>query len=164
MAEIYDRHASGLYGFLLSFSGGREAEARDALQEVFVRLATRPDVLRGVRDERAFLLRVAYRLAVDAARRRGTRARHEERFGSERVPLFAPAADSDAAAYRAALDEALCELPAEQRAVVHLKLWEGLTFEAIAVALDIPANTAASRYRYGLDKLRARLRPVYEAL
>ncbi len=56
------------------------------------------------------------------------------------------------------------ELPPEQRAVVHLKLWEELTFEAIAEALDLPANTAASRYRYGLDKLRERLRPLYEEI
>ena len=59
---------------------------------------------------------------------------------------------------------ALGELPEEQRAVVHLKLWEGLTFEQIAAALDISPNTAASRYRYGLDKLRERLRPLYEEM
>jgi RNA polymerase sigma-70 factor, ECF subfamily len=59
---------------------------------------------------------------------------------------------------------ALGELPAEQRAVVHLKHWEGLTFEGIAAALEIPPNTAASRYRYGLDKLRGRLRPLYEEM
>ena len=39
-----------------------------------------------------------------------------------------------------------------------------LTFEQIAVALDISPNTAASRYRYGLDKLRGRLRPLYEEI
>jgi RNA polymerase sigma-70 factor (ECF subfamily) len=55
-------------------------------------------------------------------------------------------------------------LPAEQRAVVHLKLWAGLTFEKIADALDIPLNTAASRYRYGLDKMREHLRPLYEEM
>ena len=63
-----------------------------------------------------------------------------------------------------ALSEALHELPPQQRAVVHLKLWEGLTFEAIADALDLPLNTAASRYRYGIDKLRQRLRPLYEEI
>ena len=47
---------------------------------------------------------------------------------------------------------------------MHLKLWEGLTFEEIAAALDISPNTAASRYRYGLDKLRDRLRPLYEEM
>ena len=59
---------------------------------------------------------------------------------------------------------ALGELPPDQRAVVHLKLWEGLTFEAIAATLDLPLNTAASRYRYGLDKLRDHLRPLYEEI
>jgi RNA polymerase sigma-70 factor (ECF subfamily) len=48
--------------------------------------------------------------------------------------------------------------------VVHLKLWEHQTFEEIAQILDIPPNTAASRYRYGLDKLRLRLRPLYEEI
>jgi len=62
------------------------------------------------------------------------------------------------------LSRALAELPPEQRAVVHLKLWEGLTFEQIAAALEIPLNTAVSRYRYGLDKLRERLRPLYEEI
>jgi RNA polymerase sigma-70 factor (ECF subfamily) len=62
------------------------------------------------------------------------------------------------------LSDALRDLPNEQRAVVHLKLWEGLTFDAIAEALGIPPNTAASRYRYGLDKLRHRLRPFYEEI
>jgi len=54
--------------------------------------------------------------------------------------------------------------PEEQRAIVHLKLWEQMTFAQIAESLDIPANTAASRYRYGLDKLQALLRPLYEEL
>jgi RNA polymerase sigma-70 factor (ECF subfamily) len=48
--------------------------------------------------------------------------------------------------------------------VVHLKLWSGLTFERIAEVLEVPLNTAASRYRYGLDKLRARLRPLYDEI
>jgi RNA polymerase sigma-70 factor, ECF subfamily len=58
----------------------------------------------------------------------------------------------------------LGELPADQRAVLHLKLWEGLTFEQIAAALEISPNTAASRYRYGLDKLRRLLRPLYDEI
>jgi len=45
-----------------------------------------------------------------------------------------------------------------------LKLWGEMTFEEIAAALDIPPNTAASRYRYALDKLRGRLRPLYEEM
>jgi len=49
---------------------------------------------------------------------------------------------------------ALAGLPAEQREVITLKLWGDLTFSEIGEALEIPANTAASRYRYGLAELR----------
>ena len=45
--------------------------------------------------------------------------------------------------------------------MLHLKLWENLTFAQIAEALEISPHTAASRYRYALDKLRDVLRPVY---
>ena len=55
-------------------------------------------------------------------------------------------------------------LPPEQKAVVVLKVWEEMTFAEIAAVLDISANTAASRYRYGLDKLRADLRPLSKDL
>jgi RNA polymerase sigma-70 factor (ECF subfamily) len=134
------------------------------LQEVFVKLARDPKLLRGVREERAFLIRLAHNAAIDLMRRRGTRQRARENFAAEMVSPFAPADDPDEATFRQELAEALAELPPEQRAVAHLKLWEGLTFEQIAAALDIPPNTAASRYRYALDKLRDRLRPLYEEM
>ena len=78
--------------------------------------------------------------------------------------LFASVPNPDEQSFHHALAEALGELPEEQRAIVHLKLWEDLTFQAIAELLDIPRNTAASRYRYGLDKLRVRLRPLYDEI
>ena len=163
LARIYDEHAQALFAFLLSFTRN-ESDTRDLLQEVFCKLAAHPDRLANVRDERAFLLRLAHNLAVDLARRRGTRERNHEQLATETASSFAPAADPDEAAFRSALTEALGELPREQRAVAHLKLWEGLTFEEIAGVLDIPLNTAASRYRYGIDKLRERLRPLYEEI
>ncbi|HXC99497.1 MAG TPA: sigma-70 family RNA polymerase sigma factor, partial [Verrucomicrobiae bacterium] len=85
-------------------------------------------------------------------------------LAADTVAFFSSSADPDEQAFREMLAQALGELPADQRAVLHLKLWEGLTFEQIAEALDISPNTAASRYRYGLDKLRDRLRPLYEEI
>jgi RNA polymerase sigma-70 factor (ECF subfamily) len=163
LERLYDEHASALFAFLLNFTRD-EADTRDLLQEIFRRLMTRAGLPAGVRDERAFLLRLAHNLAVDLVRRRDTRARAVDRLATEREGLFAPAGDPDDAAFRHELDAALAELPADQCLVVHLKLWEGLTFEAIGEVLDIPLNTAASRYRYGLDKLRTRLRPLYEEI
>ena len=161
--RLYDEHAQPLHAFLLNFTRD-EADTRDLLQEIFVKLARDEKLLRGVREERAFLIRLAHNAAIDLMRRRGTRDRTRENFAAEIISPFAPANDPDATVFRNELAAALGELPADQRAVVHLKLWGGLTFEQIAAALGIPPNTAASRYRYGLDKLRGRLRPLYEEM
>lgn len=163
LQQHYDEHASALFAFLLNLTRDEE-DTRDLLQEVFIKLARQPGLLDSARDERAFLLRLAHNAAIDLLRRRGTRERQHEQFGAGQFNAFAPASDPDESAFRAELADALGELPADQRAVVHLKLWAGLTFEEIAETLEIPMNTAASRYRYGLDKLRARLRPIYDEI
>ncbi len=161
----YDEHAQALFAFLLNLTRNAD-DTRDVLQEVFIKLARQSELLRGVRDERAFLLRLAHNAAVDLMRRRSTRDKYHEALGTdaERLSPFAPADNPDEAAFRDELSAALGALPPDQRAVVHLKLWEGLTFEQIAATLGIPLNTAASRYRYGIDKLRERLRPIYEEI
>ena len=161
--RLYDKHAQPLFAFLLNFTRD-EAATRDLLQEIFVKLAREPKLLVGVREERAFLIRLAHNAAIDLIRRRGTCERTKENFTAEAISIFAPANDPDEKVFREELAIALGELPEEQRAVVHLKLWGEMTFEEIAAALDIPPNTAASRYRYALDKLRGRLRPLYEEM
>jgi len=161
--RLYNEHAQALFAFLLNLTR-HEADTRDLLQEVFVKLAKRPDLLEGVRDKRAFLLRLAHNLVIDLIRRRGTREKNYEQLAGEPALVFAPASEPDESIFRQALSAALGGIPADQRAVVHLKLWEGLTFEQIAELLGIPLNTAASRYRYGLDKLRERLRPLYDEI
>ena len=52
----------------------------------------------------------------------------------------------------------LAELPAAQREVIVLKIWHELTFEAIGNVLEISPNTAAGRYRYGLQKLKVSMK------
>jgi RNA polymerase sigma-70 factor, ECF subfamily len=163
LQRLYDEHAQALFAFLLNLTRA-EADTRDVLQEVFIKLARQPNLLRNARDERSFLIRLAHNAAIDLMRRRGTREKYHDQAGVENSRIFAPSSDPDEEAYRSELEGALALLPAEQRAVVHLKLWEDLTFEQIAESLDIPPNTAASRYRYGLDKLRERLRPLYEEM
>ncbi len=162
LAQLYDEHAQPLFGFLLQLTRN-EGDTRDLLQEVFVKLARRPNLLDGVGNPRAYLFRLAHNAALDLFRRRGADGRRTESLAVG-ADAFAPADDPDGQAFQAELNSALAELPAEQRAVVHLKLWAGMTFDEIATTLDLSANTAASRYRYGLDKLRLRLRPLHNEL
>lgn len=163
LERLYDEHAQALFAFLLNFLRD-EADTKDVLQDLFIKLARDPVLLKNARDERGFLIRAAHNLAIDLMRRRGTREKNYDQLAQEFDSVFADDASPDENIFQQKLSGALGELPADQRAVVHLKLWEGLTFEAIADALEISHNTAASRYRYGLDKLRQRLRPIYDEI
>jgi RNA polymerase sigma-70 factor, ECF subfamily len=163
LQRLYDDHAQALFAFLLNFTR-HEADTHDVLQEVFLKLANHPHLLNNVAEPRAFLIRLAHNQAIDLMRRRATRQKNYDRLAAELDTVFAPSDHPDLAAFRQHLAAVLAELPDEQRAVVHLKLWEDMTFEAIGETLEIPPNTAASRYRYGIDKLRERLRPLYDEI
>lgn len=161
LERIYDGHASGLFHYLAAFTK-TEADARDLLQELFIKLAR--GVTMEVQSEKAFLFRLAHNLAIDWLRRRKARWDSEERLLAELDEGRQAAADPDAALLMRSFAEAMQTLPDEQRTILQLKLWDGLTFEEIAAAQGIPLNTAASRHRYGLEKLRTLLRPLYEEL
>lgn len=158
---LYDEQGSALFAFVLNLTRS-EADTKDILQEIFCRVAREPALLRGVKSPGAFLMKMGYRMVIDQHRRRSVRERHAKETGA--CEIFATTADPDEREFRRALTDAMTTLPSEQRAVLHLKLWEELTFEEIAEALEVPANTAASRYRYGIDKLRDALRPLYEEI
>lgn len=163
LARLYEEHAQALFGYLLNLTR-HEADARDLIQDVFVKLARQPALLERVQHVRPFLLRLAHNAAIDLLRRAATRQRHHEATETGQPQLFESSRDPDEASFRRDLEAGLGALPPDQRAVVYLKLWESQTFETIAETLDIPLNTAASRFRYGLDKLRRRLRPLYDEI
>src|SRR5262245_10554832 len=99
LERLYDGHASALFAFLLNLTR-HEADTRDLMQEQFIKLARQPELLQGVRDERAFLLRLSYNAAIDAMRRRGTRDKNHEQLAAATAGAFAPSADPDEQAFR----------------------------------------------------------------
>ena len=140
----------------------REPEARDRLQDLFLKIARNPGCLDKVVDVRAYLFRLAHNLVIDRFRRRGMREEKLRILAVETIPAFAPTSDPDASALREGLAEALANLPITQREVLYLKLYEDMTFEAIANLLETSPNTIASRYGYGIEKLRYSLKPLYD--
>lgn len=159
--QLYDVHAAGLFHYISSLVRC-ETQAKDLLHDLFLKLQHQG--LPTLESERAWLTRLAHHLCIDWMRHHGTRRQAEERSANEPRPLFQPQPDPDAAEFAQRVEKALGDLPPEQRSVAHLKLWQGLTFEEIATVQAIPLNTAASRYRYALEKLRSLLRPLYDEI
>lgn len=136
------------------------ADAEDVLQEAFVRYWRHQRHLPG--DPQALLVTSIRRAALDLARREDRRTAREERADGgleEREGVFQKL-PGEGDERRQEIETALRRLPVEQREVLVLKIWQELTFEQIGEALDISANTAASRYRYALIALRKQLEPL----
>jgi RNA polymerase sigma-70 factor (ECF subfamily) len=123
--------------------------AQDLVQSVFLRLARRPRFT--ILNPRSFVLRCIYRAHLDVVRCVATRRQMLENFALDAQIVFRPEPGEDEKI--AELLEKLADLPEEQRVVVHLKTSEQGTFQQIASILGIPANTAASRYRYALAQV-----------
>jgi RNA polymerase sigma-70 factor (ECF subfamily) len=145
-----DRHGAALLLLARQYVPSR-ADAEDVVQEAFVRFWRSRDRASG-REPAAYLYACIKNCALDWRRGRKRRARREEAAArSETETLFTgPLEQSER---RMAMEAALLRLPQEQREVLVMKIWGGLSFPQIAAALQVPANTAASRYRYALAKL-----------
>jgi len=136
------------------------ADAEDVVQEAFVRYWRHQRHLPG--DPQALLVTSIRRAAIDLARRESRRSVREQKVAAEGSPdhgLFAQL-PGEGDERRQEVETALQCLPVEQREVLVLKIWQEFTFEQIGQILDIPANTAASRYRYALNALRKQLEPL----
>lgn len=135
-----------LYGRALGLS---HAEAEDVVQETFLALVQRDTA---PENPMHYCVRSFRNRALNYRRsfwRRLTRELEAKRWFER--------SEEESPAERAAM-RCLAELPVAQREVIVLKLWHGLTFEEIGELLELSPNTAAGRYRYGLEKLRSCLR------
>ncbi len=153
LAAIYDAYSAVVYHLLLARLADEEC-AEDLLVDVFMVLVERGRGVAQIRDLRAYLLQIA--------RNHAARAHRKQHHNS---PDLAVATVADEPVTEAldsiVVREALAALPAGQAEVVVLKVWHELTFAEIGQTLDISPNTAASRYRYGLEKLRTILGETY---
>jgi len=158
---FYARHRRAVYVYLLAFVRNR-AVAEELLQETFITLLRQLGRLHGRADLRSCLLRIARSRAIDFLRKE----RREDRALRERYtdPLLRPRVDGAAVGHGTGdavdgerLSMLLYGLPVEQREVVVLRALVGLTFAAIARSNGVPEGTVVSRYRYGIEKLRAAL-------
>ncbi len=152
LEKLFQTYARNLLSYLRVLLR-HEDLAEDALQEVFVRLVKRHKALGQIANLQEYLFRMARN---EALRLVGKEKRLREKHSALRpLPIIEPKPDAvEHAEEIAALEAALRKLPDEQREVVFLKCTEGFTFAEIGQLLDVSQDTAASRYRYGIEKLR----------
>jgi len=144
---LYGKHGAALAAYACSL-GLDFASAEDMVQQIFLK------VLRGdaipMNSPAAYLYRAVRNASFNLMRDR----RREVNLAGEEIWLNHPTAEP---AEILALQNALRGLPEEQRETVFLKIWGGFTLQEIADATETTLNTAASRYRYALEKLREQL-------
>jgi RNA polymerase sigma-70 factor (ECF subfamily) len=139
-----------LYGILRNHH-----QAEDALQETLVRALEHLDGVDG-NHLRGWLFKVAFHQAMAVKRRQKkvhfASVEEQEMSVSDLLPGPLLQAESQDDARR--LRELLEQLPANQREVIRLRVYEGKRFREIAEALGCPLNTALARFHEGLKKLK----------
>jgi len=147
--RLYDQHGPALVAYASTFvTDGAAAE--DVVHQVFLRLLSEEVAMPDVPV--AYVYRAVRNAALNA-RRSGWR---NAPLDPENCVFEHRGGDREAAL---GLQKALSDLPEEQREAVVMRMWSGLTLEEVAALSGVSLNTAASRYRYALEKLREKLQP-----
>ena len=127
-----------------------EADAEDLLQEAVVESSGKSE---GNPPDLPLVYTTIRRRAIDLARKTDRRTAREATTTEEPEDYWFDDTIEQKETARL-IDRAMKNMPEKFREVVMLKIWSNLTFAQIAQTLDIPLNTAASRYRYGLEILK----------
>jgi RNA polymerase sigma-70 factor, ECF subfamily len=160
---IYDRHSAVAYSLARRICGAR-GDAEDVVQAAFLSLwrgRDRYDPARG--EVRSWLLWIVHNSAIDRLRRAGVHERRRASSEGIEQRLEAPERiDKEVQAREQAAEvrRALEALPEEQRRVIELAYFDGLTHTQIATKLNQPVGTVKGRMRLGLVKLQAQLADV----
>jgi RNA polymerase sigma-70 factor (ECF subfamily) len=152
---LYRRHKDAVFRYLLRLCQHRDT-AEDVFQDVWGKIVKARDSYRPTAKFSTFLYRVAHNCFIDHIRRN---KRHTQTAAvdpdSQPDPADLPEVETERSLARRRLEVALQELPEEQRDVFLLSEEAGLSLDQIASVTDSNRETAKSRLRYAVNKLRA---------
>lgn len=157
LAAFYEATSAQAFGLALRIVSNRAA-AEDVLEEVYVqvwRQAERYSPERG--SPVAWLMMITRTRALDHVRaRKADPVKGSPLSEALEVPSDAPTPEdaSAHAQWHAPLHEALASLPSEQREVIELAYFSGLSHSEIAEQLGVPVGTVKTRMRLGMTKVR----------
>lgn len=158
LGGLYDLTSARLVRFAVTIAGNQH-DAEDAVSAALVRVADHPPLLSQAQWPWSYLLQMVRNESLLIARRRKRWSIIDNLSG---LRTHCPVDELEQEESYQAVWIALRRLPTAQAEVVVLKIWEELTFSQIAAILNISADTAASRYRYGMQKLARVLQPQGE--
>jgi RNA polymerase sigma factor (sigma-70 family) len=172
IAQAVERDGFRLRNYIRKHVVNLEA-TEDILQEVFCELIEAYRLLKPIEQVSAWLFRVARNRIIDRFRSRKVESLSQPKYGEdddEAVSLEdllpSPESGPEAAYARSVLleeiDEALEEMPEEQRSVFIAHEWEGYSFKDLSAETGVSVNTLLSRKRYAVLHLRRRLRSIHE--
>ena len=160
LGELYDQHGRTVFGMLYRMLGAPEP-AEEVTQDAFHAVWRRAGTYRADRGSvQTWLLSIARNAAIDWRRTKGKRIAREAAI-DEAAELVEEQRIDDRviASLRAErVRAAVASLPEEQRVVLSLSFWAGLSQTEIAERTGAPLGTVKSRVRLGMSKLRDRLR------
>lgn len=162
LAELYDRHGRAAFSLAYRVLGNPES-AEEAVQEGFLALWRRAETYHPDRGAvRTWLLTVVRNRAIDQLRRTATAHGGMAPPASVDDVIAVAPDDPEAEAVRMiegrVVRAALAELPGEQREVVELAYFAGLSYPEVAARTGVPLGTVKSRMRLALERLRGILR------
>ncbi len=128
------------------------ARAEDVVQDVFLRLISR---WREPENPKAWLFRSVRNAAINQVRSQKRRRKRERAQAAERLGWFESRFEDRIDAQ--AVQNALGTLPPEQREIVVLRIWAGMTLQATAETVNLPISTVHSRYGSAIKAMRKRM-------
>lgn len=155
LEDVFTRFEPELLGTLQHLLGNPD-DARDALQDGFVRCWKKRDALDEIANLRAWVFRVAYNVGLDLLKS-GWRRRRKAVAVEELEPTARDGEPEERAIERerrAALRDAICRLEGKEKDVFLLRQNGALTYEQIAQATGLPLGTVKTAMRRALAKLR----------
>ena len=153
LSGLYDLTAERLVRYAATITRNQH-DAEDAVQTALVKVAGQPGLLCGAQQPWPYLLRMVRNESLVILRRK----KRWFLTGNLSDLLTRRLVDQlDQQDRHRAVWAALRTLPTEQSEVVVLKIWEEMTFAEIGEVLGISPSTAASRYRYAIEKLTQKL-------
>jgi RNA polymerase sigma-70 factor, ECF subfamily len=157
LADVYHKYREALVGLAQTFLGCRHA-AEDAVHEAFAKLCQNQQ---WGNDTVAYVFTSVRNAAINQLRRRNSQDRMHESLFNGRHRELETGDLSKGVANREELDflaAAVDRLEPNEKQLIVLKLYGGLTFDQIGQIMDLPLKTVASRYRRMLERLQIELR------